>query len=50
MILLKKDIRESSGMLNLKGIDYHINYPILAYFRLSFFYTQDEAICVLKLV
>ena len=29
-----------------KGAGYHINYPIFAYFRLFFFYTQDEAVCV----
>ena len=29
----------------IKGTYYHINYPIFAYFRLLFFYPQDEAVC-----
>ena len=32
--------------LLLKGIDYHISYPVFAYFRLFRFYAQYEAVCV----
>ena len=30
--------------IRLKGTDYHISYPVFAYFRLFRFYTQEEAV------
>ena len=44
--IFEKNYQIAINVYSLKGIGYHINYPVFANFRLFLFYTQDEAVCV----
>ena len=50
LVLEHSNQSQECRLESVKGTGYHINYPIFANFRLFLFYTQDEAVCVQKLV